>query len=271
MPVLIKRGLVIEYTDDGAGPVVVLLHSSVSGNRQWRAFIDAFADRYRVLAINLYGYGATTPWPAADVQTLAAQADLVLAICANIAGPIHLVGHSFGGSVALKAAAALEGRLGRLVLLEPIPFYLLEQHGRREAHAEARALRDYVKEHGAHGEWTRVAERFADYWVVEGTWAAMSEKRRATFVMSMPPNAHEWDAIDHETTRIEVWGRLGADVLVIFARDTRRSVREIVELFQHACPHWSFAEIPEGGHMAPLSRPDLVHPIIGRFLAGTHA
>ncbi len=266
MPVLSKNDTTIDYTDDGTGEAVVLIHSSVSGNRQWRALIEALKDRYRVLAINLFGYGETTAWPGPEIQTLAAPAELVLAVCEGIASPIHLVGHSFGGSVALKATAALGSRVGRLVLLEPNPFYLLQQAGRTEAYAEARALRDFVKEVGAAGEWPRVAERFADYWVGEGAWAAMPEKRRATFLASIPPNFHEWDAIDQETTSIEGWCQLAAEVLVVRARDTRRSVSEIFDLFRESCPRWSFAEVAEGGHMAPLARPELINPIIRTFL-----
>lgn len=266
MPVLVKGDVKIDYTDDGAGDAVVLVHSSVSGNRQWRALTDALKDRYRVLAINLYGYGETSPWPATAPQTLAAQAELVLAVCDGVGGPVHLVGHSFGGSVALKAAAALGPRVGRLVLFEPNPFYLLKQHGRAEAYAEAGALRDYVKQFGAAGEWPRVAERFADYWVGDGAWAAMPEKRRAAFTASLMPNFYEWDSMDQEATRVEAWRRVAGEALILRAKDTRRSVREIFDVFREHCPRWSFKEIPAGGHMAPLTHPEAVNPLIGRFL-----
>ena len=114
MPVTTKGNLEIDYTDDGTGEPVVLIHSSVSANRQWRALTEALKDRYRVLAINLFGYGETTPWPTAAPQSLYAQAQLVLALCEGLGARVHLVGHSFGGSVALKAASILGSRVGRL-------------------------------------------------------------------------------------------------------------------------------------------------------------
>ncbi len=129
MPILSKGSLRIDYTDDGQGQTVVLIHSSVSANRQWRALIEALKDRYRVLAINLFGYGETTHWPGTSPQSLYAQAQLVLALCEETTTPIHLVGHSFGGSVALKAASVLGPRVGNLILLEPNPFNLLKQDG----------------------------------------------------------------------------------------------------------------------------------------------
>lgn len=80
MPILAKGCLSIDYTDDGPGQPVVLVHSSVSGNRQWQALTETLQEHYRVLAINLFGYGATTPWPANTPQSLYAQAQLVLAL-----------------------------------------------------------------------------------------------------------------------------------------------------------------------------------------------
>lgn len=60
MPVQSNGSVMLDYTEDGAGETVVLIHSSVSGNRQWRALVDALKARFRVLAINLFGYGETT-------------------------------------------------------------------------------------------------------------------------------------------------------------------------------------------------------------------
>lgn len=266
MPVLVKGTLKIDYTDDGQGQPVVLIHSSVSANRQWRALTEALKDRYHVLAINLFGYGETTPWPGTSPQSLYAQAQLVLALCEELGAPVHLVGHSFGASVALKAARLLGPRVGNLVLLEPNPFYLLKQHGRTQAFLESQSLRDHVKCFGSLGDWPRVAERFADYWLGDGSWSAMPEKRRAAFAQCLPPNFHEWDAVMEEETTVEEWKALTARTLVVSDTATRLPIREIVAIFVNACPHWTFHTLAEGGHMAPLTRPAVINPVIREFL-----
>jgi pimeloyl-ACP methyl ester carboxylesterase len=266
MPVLSTGSWNIDYVDSGTGSPVVLIHSSVSGNQQWRSLAGALKDRHRVLAVNLFGYGDTSPWPENAVQTLADHADLVLALCSNSSGHVFLVGHSFGGSVALKAALRLGHKVAGLVLLEPNPFYLLSQHKRQAAYEEAKALRDHVKQYGAVGDWQKVAERFADYWIGEGTWESMPAKRRSAFVEAMPPNFHEWDAVMNETTTIDTWASLKAKTLVVYAAETKRPIREIVELFIGACPHWCFKQLAGGGHMAPLFQPELVNPIVTEFL-----
>ncbi len=270
MPVLTKGSLRVDYTDDGRGEPVVLIHSSVSANRQWRALAEALKDRYRVLAVNLFGYGETTPWPGSSSQSLYAQAQLVLALSEKVACPVHLVGHSFGGSVALKVAQVIGPRVASLVLLEPNPFYLLEQEHRTQAFLEAMSLRDHVKCFGALGDWHRVAERFADYWLGDGSWNAMPEKRRAAFAGALPPNFHEWDAVMDEKTPIAQWRTLSARTLVVSDAGTRLPIRDIVDIFSQACPHWTFHTLPGGGHMAPLTHPELVNPIVRAFLDQRH-
>lgn len=266
MPVLSKGNLKIDYTDEGRGQPVILIHSSVSANRQWRSLSASLKDRYRVLAINLFGYGETTPWPGDSPQSLYAQAQLVIALCEDVGSPVHLVGHSFGGSVALKAALLFGSRVGELILLEPNPFYLLRQGGRKKAYLESRSLRDQVKCFGSLGDWHMVAESFANYWLGDGSWRAMPEKRRAAFAESLPPNFHEWDAVMDEQTTIEDWKALTAQTLVVSDKSTRLPIREIVDIFAQACPHWSFRFIADAGHMAPLTRPDLINPIVREFL-----
>ncbi len=268
MPVLSRGTLQIDHTDDGQGEPVILIHSSVSGNRQWRALTEVLKDRHRVLAVNLFGYGETTPWPGTSPQSLYAQAQLIVALCEHLGVPAHLVGHSFGGSVALKAAMLLGSRIGRLILLEPNPFYLLKQNNRIPAFLESRRLRDHVKCFGSLGEWSKVAELFSEYWLGDGAWAAMPEKRRITFVQSLAPNFHEWDAVMDEQTTVEDLKAIGAKTLVLSDAATRRPIVEIVELLRSACPQWEFRSIPEGGHMAPLTRPDIVNPIVSSFLQG---
>ena len=59
MPYLDLDGTAINFRDVGAGPPVVLLHSSSSHSGQWRQLSDSISDRFRVLAPDLHGYGGS--------------------------------------------------------------------------------------------------------------------------------------------------------------------------------------------------------------------
>jgi pimeloyl-ACP methyl ester carboxylesterase len=259
----------VDFVEAGsAGPVVMLVHSSVSGARQWRRLMGELKDRFRVRAVNLFGYGKTPAWSAEATQSLDDQARLVEAALPANAGEIYLVGHSFGGSVAMKAAARLSGRVTRLVLLETNPFYLLAQFGRIDAFAEAMELRNCVKKFGALGEWALAAERFADYWGGAGTWHGMTSERRAAFTEALRPNYFEWDAVINEVTPVEQWATLlPRTTLLVCDPDTVLPIREIAAILRRSCPGWSYTEVPGAGHMAPLTHPELINPLVGSFLS----
>jgi len=245
----------VDFLEAGAsGPVVMLVHSSVSGARQWRRLMDDLKDQFRVCAVNLFGYGKTPPWPNEVRQSLDDQARLVEAALPAGADEVHIVGDSFGGSVAMKAAARLKDRVSKLVLLEPNPVYLLVQSGRLDAVAEAMETRNSIKEFGARGEWEKAAEKFADRFGGHGTWQQTPPERRKTFTEALKPNFFECDAVLGETTPLEEWARLlPCRTLVVSDPNSLLTVREIVALLRRSCPTWTFREVT-GGHMAPLTR-----------------
>ncbi|MFI5400153.1 MAG: alpha/beta fold hydrolase [SAR324 cluster bacterium] len=260
MPILERGGVRIDYREAGQGEAVILIHSSASGLGQWRKLMDAIAPRFRAIAYNLYGCGETTAWPGTRPQSMGDQAALTVALADYVGGPVHLVGHSFGGGVAMKAALALGPRLASLALLEPSAFHLLQQHGRYEAYAESCTLRDRVKRFGAVNDWEGLAEWYLDYWNAPGAWAATSPKRRQSFLRMLPSHFHEWDAV--ETYAISALAPFAARTLVVSAEDTVRPSREVAELMAAHLPGLTWRRIPQGGHMAPLTRSDLVNPLV---------
>ena len=93
----------LDYIEKGQGETVLLLHSTAAGNKQWRKLIELLSSSYRILAPNLYGYGTTPSWSKPNRQTLADHVSLLEGILAD-EPKINIVGHSFGGSVAMMAA-----------------------------------------------------------------------------------------------------------------------------------------------------------------------
>jgi pimeloyl-ACP methyl ester carboxylesterase len=269
LPILTKGPLNIDYADEGDGENVVLLHSSASGNRQWQALASAFKGRRRVIAPNLFGYGATSPWAGSPPQKVSDQAALVCAALEHVEGRIDFVGHSFGALVALEAAAVLGDRARRLVLFEPNPFAFLDRPGYLEAYAEVLRLYRYVKEHGLRGDWFAVAERFVDYFSGDGSWAAMPIERRSALAASLAPNLHEWDAVMDPELRLPSWKTVTAPTLLVWASDTRASLRAVAEILLEEYTHWERCEIERGGHMAPLTRPRAFNVHVERFLGNS--
>lgn len=257
----------VEYMEAGTGPAVILLHSSASGLRQWWRLIDGLKDSHRIFAVNLFGYGATSPWPAGQVQTLADQARLAVAAAARIDGPITLIGHSLGGAVALEAALHLGDRLQGLIAFEPILFSLLRTHGPADAFAEIHDLSVRYQALGTAAQWDRAGEVFIDYWAGPGSWSAMPDERKAGLRTMLPNVQHEWDAVIAPSRPLSDWGAIPAPVHVLRAADTRHPTHAIASLLAGAHKHWRLHELKEGGHMAPVARPDLTNLLIAKILA----
>ena len=115
-------GVSLHVQELGAGPPVVMIHGLLIGSLASWYFTAAptLARRHRVRLYDLRGHGrsahASTGY---DVATLAA--DLV-AITADLDGPIDVVGHSWGGLIALRFAIDHPARVRRLAIVEaPLP------------------------------------------------------------------------------------------------------------------------------------------------------
>jgi pimeloyl-ACP methyl ester carboxylesterase len=265
---LTKAGaFTVEYLDAGAGPAVVLLHSSASGYRQWHGLIEELRGRYRFLAVNLFGYGATSAWPGHRPLTLADQAALVVAVIAETDEPVVILGHSLGGAVALQTALVLPDRLQAVIVFEPILFDLLRTQQCAGSYAE---IHDVSVRYGAlarAGLWDEAGEAFVDYWSGAGAWAAMSADRKAGLRAMLPNVLHEWDAVITEGSAPQDWRAVTVPVSLLHAADTRRPPRDIATILAEMNPHWTLHELAEGGHTAPLVRPDIANPLMANILA----
>ena len=269
MPTLLRSGLRIDYADAGDGAPVLLLHSSVCGNRQWRKLIARLSRRHRVIAPNLLGYGGTTPWHGERAQTLADAAQVVMELidALQLDAPLRIVGHSFGGAVAMRAAHALGARVAQLALYEPMLPGLLAAHGRFEAANQTAALYTDVKRLGAAGEWMALGERFTDYFNGDGAWQASPPERRQTIAELLPPNPHEWDACI-APLRASAFDGIRAQGLLMRGRQTRPPLAEMTALLHRRFQHWRLIDVAGCGHMAPLTHADEINRWIEEFLGG---
>jgi pimeloyl-ACP methyl ester carboxylesterase len=102
----------------GEGPPVVLLHGLAGCAANWVEVAAALAARHRVLALELPGHGGSPPLP--ESGGIDAFADAVAAaIEAEAAAPALVVGHSFGGQVALRVAERSPALVRGLLLVAP--------------------------------------------------------------------------------------------------------------------------------------------------------
>ncbi|MGB0630613.1 MAG: alpha/beta fold hydrolase [Alphaproteobacteria bacterium] len=113
----------VSYLEAGEGAPLVLLHGIGSGAASWTAQLDAFADRYRVIAWNAPGYGASDRI-GPDVPAATDYAAHLSGLLDALDLPdCNLVGHSLGAIVACGFARAFPDRVKSLMIASPAAGY----------------------------------------------------------------------------------------------------------------------------------------------------
>jgi pimeloyl-ACP methyl ester carboxylesterase len=110
------HGHQVVYRIAGSGPAVVLVHGMVNSSRHWQAVAQRLAERYTVIAPDLVGHGDSAT-PRGDYSLGAHAAvirDLLSALGVERA---TIVGHSFGGGVAMVFFWQFPHRVERLALV----------------------------------------------------------------------------------------------------------------------------------------------------------
>jgi pimeloyl-ACP methyl ester carboxylesterase len=251
----------------GTGPAVVCLHASASSSSQWRPLTERLAGRFRTLAVDLYGSGKSPTWPDDRPLSLADEVALLAPVLTGAGSPVHLVGHSYGGAVALMAALADPGRIASLVVFEPVLFsVLLAENPAQAAAREIAAVRDDTVAAMDRGALEASAARFVDYWMGTGAWASMPAPRCASVATAMRAVKSEWHATFMEPTPLSAFAALDVPVLYLTASESPASARGVARLLTRTLPRVTVIEIEGVGHMGPVTHPERVNALIERYL-----
>jgi pimeloyl-ACP methyl ester carboxylesterase len=115
------NGVRLQYIEQGSGEPIVFVHGAPHDLRAWEPVREAIAKRYRFIAYTQRYFG-TKPWPDEGKNfSIATHADdLAKFITSLNAGPVHLVGWSHGGLVAVTAALSDPSLVRSLILYEAI-------------------------------------------------------------------------------------------------------------------------------------------------------
>src|SRR5947209_6719585 len=148
---------------DAQRELVIALHCSGSGASQWRKLDALLGEQFQLIAPEHYSCNGSEPWAGDHPFTLADEAARTIALIDGTDHKVHLVGHSYGGGVALHIALARTDRIASLTLYEPSAFYLLKQFGQGGApYAEIKAVADMAGSSVATGDYRGGARAFVD-------------------------------------------------------------------------------------------------------------
>ena len=191
----------IEYEEYGSGsPTLVLVPGSCSNGMAWRPVIKALDGKFRCVTTSLLGYGQTAERRLDSNPSVELEAEILERVIEKASadgGEIHVVGHSFGGAVAMIVAMRKRVPIASLTVLEaPIPS-LLRACG-EDAHY--RSFRDMTEAYFAawRGGDREAMRSMIDFYGGEGTWASWPDRVRAYAIETTPVNLLDWGcAYDH--------------------------------------------------------------------------
>lgn len=255
------------FMESGEGPPVVCLHANASTSGQWRPLMEQLSPRFRVLAPDTLGAGRSPEWPADREVTLSDEADFLEPVFTKAGQRFSLVGHSYGAAVGLIAALTHPEEIRCLVLYEPTLFSLLrEESPGQEAFTDIMTVAESSANDIDAGDHHRAAERFIDYWMGPGSWSAMPPSLQGPVSLSMR-NVRGWDhALSRDPTPLDAFRHLYVPVLYMVGEHSPISGKGVARLLTSALPKVEYVELEGLGHMAPLTQPDRVNPVIEEFL-----
>ena len=240
-------GLGVEYEESGSGPTLVLVPGSCSTGAAWRPVTAYLKDRFRCITTSLPGYGRTQERRSAEDVSIRHQCEAVQEVIERAGEPVHLVGHSFGGLVALAVALAGRAKIASLTILEAPAVGLLYRSGEEEHLAAISAMRDSY--FGAYGQGKHDAiGTMIDFYGGAGTFAAWPERVRSYAIETTPVNMLDWGGAYGFRPTPQALAALDLPTLICVGAQSHSSVRRANKLIHRAVPAARFAEIGGAAH-----------------------
>lgn len=265
MPHKTINGTDIFYTDTGGDhPPVILLHSSAASCRQWAVLMDEMSDAFRMIAIDLIGYGQSDPFKGDHDLRLSDESHMVHDFLDTLGCPAHLVGHSYGGAVALHTALEAPENVISLGLYEPVSFFVLDEDD--PGLIEIQGIAKQVDDFSAAGDYAAAMGCFVDYWNGAGTWSAVRPQTRAALTEVTPKLMHDFFAIMNETTTRDELAGLDIPTTIFCGSETRLPAQAVARALSTIMPRAELDEIAGAEHMSPVMRPPLVNGHIAAHL-----
>jgi pimeloyl-ACP methyl ester carboxylesterase len=260
--------------DNSAGPprtktpdVALLLHGSVSNGAMWRALTRALPAALTVVAPDLIGYGKSAMWRGERPFRLDHERSALAALLPRSAEAYHLVGHSYGGLVALDLALADPARVRTLTLIEPVFVAGLRREGEMAAYEQFRRVRNDFVSLIAADEREAAMCRFIDFWTGDGAWAALSPSARAESLRVADKVELDWEAAfaaDLGTDRLRA---LASRTLLIGGDRSPEPMRRLLDVLHGLMPGSHRMMVPGANHLLPLTHGAAVNAAIAAHLA----
>lgn len=255
----------IDYQETGDGPTLVLVPGSCSTGAAWRPVMSHLQSRFRCVTTSLLGYGGTAERRTPGDAEICLEREVIESVIRRAGGPVHLVGHSFGGLVAL--AVALRGRVSllSLTIAEAPAVDILRETGEAEHYDTFRGMSRAYAEAFRRGESDAIA-RMIDFYGGEGTFAAWPQRVRDYAVETTPANLLDWESAYGLRLTPASLASVKVPTLVMWGEKSHPAARRANELLSHHMARTEHAEISGASHFMIATHPKMFADLIVRHV-----
>jgi pimeloyl-ACP methyl ester carboxylesterase len=260
----------IDYDASGVGPTVVLVPGSCSTGAAWRPVIAAWGDRFRCVTTSLLGYGGTAERRSVRDASIRHEVDVVEAVIRKAGGPVHLVGHSFGGLVAVAVALRNRVALASLTVVEAPAADLLRSEGEERHYRAFRVMTERYFAAHARGDEEAIATMI-DFYGGAGTFASWPPRVRAYAVETTAVNILDWQSGYGFALSAAALAGVKVPSLVLWGGESHPAVRRANALLTECMPRASGTALQGAAHFMIATHADEVSGLIARHVQRVEA
>lgn len=256
-------GRKLAYREEGSGPPLVMVHGSPGEGRSWGRVVPHLKARFRTICPDLPGYGGSDRLEVDEpAGRMAAMGAAVARLVDSLGEPVRLVGHSYGGNIALQAAMQVQpNAVERIVLFEPVYFRALQLTGDDAALKPAVAhFEDYARRATA-GE-PEVVRLMIDYWFGDGAFGRMPDPVRGYLSASAARNAIDVRSGFLGTSTVADLAALQYPVTIVDGETSRDVVRSIARALVKLLPNARMEGLAGANHGMLDTHPEAVARLI---------
>jgi pimeloyl-ACP methyl ester carboxylesterase len=259
----------IDYDEGGAGPTtVVLVPGSCSTGAVWRPIVSQWDGSFRWVTTSLLGYGRTAERRIAGSTDICLEAEILESVVRRASGPVHLVGHSFGGAVALAVVLRRQVPVLSLTIIEaPVP-EVLRYFGEHWHYRAFRKMTDAYFAAFRAGE-TDAIKSMIDFYGGQGTFIGWPERVRRYAVETTGVNILDWaTAYSFELTSTSL-ASIEVPTLGVLGDASRPAVRRANQLLLQGITGSSTATICGAAHFLISTHVAELASLIAGHVVGT--